>query len=84
MRWSIAGDSRRSDSWSSSERTRDEWTVAMTHGRRCPASPRAIAAFVPTISARYMWLWTTSAPHVGQVRGEDAGRDRVVGLVDHA
>ena len=44
-----------------SERTRDEWTVEITHGRRWPASPSAIAAFVPTISARYMWLWTTSA-----------------------
>ena len=33
----------------------------MTHGRRCPASPRAMAALVPTISARYMWLWMTSA-----------------------
>ena len=32
-----------------------------THGRRWPASPSAIAAFVPTISARYMWLWMTSA-----------------------
>ena len=50
-----------SSSWSSPERTRDEWTVEITHGRRWPASPSAIAAFVPTISARYMWLWTTSA-----------------------
>ena len=52
---------RRSSSWSSPERTRDEWTVDTTQGRRWPASPSAIAALVPTISARYMWLWITSA-----------------------
>ncbi len=32
-----------------------------TYGRRWPISPRAIAARVPTVSARYMWLWMTSA-----------------------
>ena len=30
------------------------------YGRRWPAAPRAIAARVPTSSARYMWLWITS------------------------
>ena len=37
-----------------------EWTVETTYGRGRPISPRAIAARVPTSSARYMWLWTTS------------------------
>ena len=55
----------------------------MTHGRRWPASPSAIAAFVPTISARYMWLWTTSARTSARWAARVAGRDRVVGLVDH-
>ena len=58
--WSICGVSRRSSSRSSSDRTRLEWTVDTMYGRRCPISPRAIAARVPTISARYMWLWMTS------------------------
>ena len=61
IRWSIDDVSRISSSWSSHDRIRDECTVEMTHGRRWPASPSAIAAFVPTISARYMWLWMTSA-----------------------
>ncbi len=55
------GVSRRSSSRSSAERTRLEWTVETTHGRRWPAAASAMAAFVPTTSARYMWLWTTSA-----------------------
>ena len=60
IRWFIDGVSRRISSWSSHARTRDEWTVEITHGRRRPASPSAMAALVPTTSARYMWLWITS------------------------
>ena len=45
---------------SSVERMREEWTVETTQGLRWPASRRAIAAFVPMTSARYMWLWITS------------------------
>ena len=50
----------RRTSRSSGDRIRLEWTVPTTYGRAWPASPRAIAARVPTSSARYMWLWTTS------------------------
>ena len=58
--WSISGVSARSGSRSSEARTRDEWTVDTTYGRRWPAFDSAIAAFVPTMSARYMWVWITS------------------------
>ena len=59
-RWSIRGVRTRSISRSSGERTRLEWTVPTTNGRGRPASAMASAARVPTSSARYMWLWTTS------------------------
>ena len=59
-RWSIRGVRWRRTSRSSAERTRLEWTVPTTYGRGRPASARASAARVPTSSARYMWLWTTS------------------------
>ena len=59
--WSMCGVQSRRCRRSSSERTRLEWTVETTYGRRCPISARAIAARVPTVSARYMWLWMTSA-----------------------
>ena len=61
-RWFIRGVRWRRTSRSSAARIRLEWTVPITHGRRWPASPRAIAARVPTSSARYMWLCTISAP----------------------
>ena len=51
-----------SSAWrSASERTRLECAVAMRYGRRWPASPRAMTARAATVSARYMWAWTTSA-----------------------
>src|SRR5450756_2304883 len=60
-RWSIRGVRRRSTWRSSALRIRLECTVPITYGRWWPASPSAIAARVPTSSARYMWLWTISA-----------------------
>ncbi len=60
MRRSIRGVRARSTARSSGERIRLEWTVPITQGRLWPASARASAARVPTSSARYMWLWTTS------------------------
>ncbi len=54
-RWSISGVSRARVATSSGERTREEWTVAVTTG-----VPAATAARVPTTSARYMWAWTRS------------------------
>jgi hypothetical protein len=58
---SMYGVRRRSWSRSSAERTRDECTVPTMYGRRRPISPSATPARVPTSSARYMWLCTTSA-----------------------
>ncbi len=60
MSRSIRGVRIRSSARSSSDRIRLEWTVETTNGRGRPISPRAIAARVPTSSARYMWLWMTS------------------------
>ena len=54
-RWSMNGVSCARVSTSSGERTREEWTVAITTG-----VPAATAARVPITSARYMWAWTRS------------------------
>ncbi len=61
MSRSMCGVSAASSAWSSLERTRLEWTVETMYGRRWPISPRAMTARVPTVSARYMWVWRTSA-----------------------
>ena len=84
IRWLIDGVRRWSSSWSSPERTRDEWTVEITHGRRWPASPSAIAGLgAHDLRAVHVVVDDVGAD-VDQVRGEDPGRDGVVGLVDHA
>jgi hypothetical protein len=52
---SMTGVSAASVATSSDDRTRDEWTVAIT-----TAVPAAIAARAPTTSARYMCAWRRS------------------------
>ena len=67
---------------SSALRTRLEWTVPTMYGRGRPSSPRRQAARVPTISARYMWLWMTCVRLGEQVLHEAAHRLASSGVVD--
>ena len=74
--------SRRSSLVLARSGSRLEWTVETTYGRRWPISPRAMTARVADGLGAVHVVVDDVGADLGEVGGQRADRDRVVGLVD--
>src|SRR4051794_34955706 len=83
IRWSIFGVRRRTTARSSSERTRLEWTVDTTIGRR-PVGGEPPRGLRPDDLGPVHVVVDDVGPRGPKMRGDRLGRGLVVGLVDDA